>query len=65
MTLKSGQNNVFATILQTPQSAHETINIFKCEKEHHEEQIIRFGYHQAFSRPTTVKSYKTIGQATC
>ena len=46
-TLKSKQNNVFATRLQTSQSAHETSNLFRREKKHHEKKVISFGYLQA------------------
>ena len=46
-TLKSKQNNVFGTRLQTFQSAHETINLFRCEKKHHEKQVTSFSYLQA------------------
>jgi len=45
--MKSKQNSVFATRLQTSQSAHEAIYLFRCEKKHHEKQVISFGYLQA------------------
>jgi len=46
--LKSKQNSVFATRLQTSQSEHETIDLFRCVKKHHEKQVISFRYLQAF-----------------
>ena len=45
-TLKTKQNSVFATRLQTSQSAHKTINLLRWTK-HHEKQEISFGYLQA------------------
>jgi len=41
--MKSKQNSVFATRLQTSQSTHETIDLVTCEKKNHEKQVIRFG----------------------
>jgi len=46
--MKSKQNSVFATRLQTSQSAHETIELFKCEKKQHKKQVNSFGYLQAW-----------------
>jgi len=37
---------MFATRLQASQSAQETIDLFRCEKNHHEKQVFSFGFLQ-------------------